>query len=147
MAINAGFLLGAAISIFYFFFGRLYSLPELLSITLKNPTCNYHNNSASSSRNSLIVISGFIFFSAILRTLYHEHINSYFPFDKDLYLKKISTLRLIISGILVGFGSQLAITDKYNTGIMGVHRFTLSSLVYFLSYFGAAMLTVTYKVA
>ena len=39
MALSAGLLLAAATSIFYFFFGRLYSLPELLSITLKNPAC------------------------------------------------------------------------------------------------------------
>lgn len=41
LALSAGFLLAAAVSIFYFFFGRLYSLPELLSITLKNPTCTF----------------------------------------------------------------------------------------------------------
>lgn len=78
----------------------------------QKPSLYRHNNSASSSRHSLIVISGFVFFSAILRTLYHEHINGYFPFDNDVYLRKISTLRLIISGALVGFGSQLALTGK-----------------------------------
>jgi hypothetical protein len=30
---------------------------------------------------------------------------------------------------------------------MGVYRFSLSSIIYFFSYFGAAMLTVTYKIA
>lgn len=38
-AVQCGLLLGSAASIFYLFFGRLLSIPELLSITLKNPTC------------------------------------------------------------------------------------------------------------
>lgn len=39
MALHCGLLLGSAASIFYLFFGRLLSVPELLSTALKNPTC------------------------------------------------------------------------------------------------------------
>jgi hypothetical protein len=38
-AVNSGLLLSAAVSIFYIFFGRLLSLPELLSVTLRAPAC------------------------------------------------------------------------------------------------------------
>ena len=41
IAVQCGLLLGTAASIFYLFFGRLLSIPELVSITLKNPTCKY----------------------------------------------------------------------------------------------------------
>ena len=39
IAIQCGVLLGTASSIFYLFFGRLLSIPELIGVTLKNPTC------------------------------------------------------------------------------------------------------------
>jgi len=40
LAVDSGLLLAAAVSIFYLFFGRLFSLPELVGITLRAPTCN-----------------------------------------------------------------------------------------------------------
>ena len=39
MALQCGIILGAAASIFYLFFGKLLSVPELLGISLKSPTC------------------------------------------------------------------------------------------------------------
>lgn len=39
MALQCGLLLAAASSIFYLFFGKLLSIPELLSTTLKDPKC------------------------------------------------------------------------------------------------------------
>jgi uncharacterized membrane protein YedE/YeeE len=93
------------------------------------------------------VISGFVFLSAILRTFYHEHISAYYPFDDEVYLRKISTLRLIISGALVGIGSQLALNGREHSGIMGVPNFSLSSITAFITLFGSAMLTVTYRIA
>ncbi len=39
LALQCGLLLGSAASIFYLFFGRLLSIPELLGIVLKNPKC------------------------------------------------------------------------------------------------------------
>lgn len=104
-------------------------------------------HSATQSRNSIIVISGFVFLAAILRTFYHEHISGYFPFDDEVYLSKISTLRLIISGTLVGVGSQMALTGQEGCGVMGVPSLSLSSLLSFLTLFGSTMLTVTYKLA
>lgn len=43
MALHCGLLLGSAASIFYLFFGRLLSIPELLSNTLKDPTCTHNH--------------------------------------------------------------------------------------------------------
>lgn len=61
VAINSGLLLAAAVSIFYVFFGRLFSLPELVGITLRNPTCsryfiqlNYHENHLLSFLDSFL---------------------------------------------------------------------------------------------
>jgi hypothetical protein len=39
LAVDSGLLLAAAVSVFYLFFGRLFSLPELLGITLRTPSC------------------------------------------------------------------------------------------------------------
>jgi uncharacterized membrane protein YedE/YeeE len=100
---------------------------------------------ANKSRNSFIIIAGFIFFSAIVRTFYHEHISGSFPFDDEVYLQKISTLRLIISGALVGLGSQLALQGREDSGVMGVPTFSVNSFVSVVTLFGSAMLTVTYR--
>ena len=43
IAIQCGLLFGTAASIFYLFFGRLLSIPELLGICLKKPTCKSIN--------------------------------------------------------------------------------------------------------
>jgi|JI9StandDraft_2_1071091.scaffolds.fasta_scaffold387304_1 hypothetical protein len=44
MALQCGLLLGSAASIFYLFFGRLLSIPELLGVTLKDPKCIFTHN-------------------------------------------------------------------------------------------------------
>ena len=41
IAIQCGLLLGTAASIFYLFFGRLLSIPELIGTILKKPTCTF----------------------------------------------------------------------------------------------------------
>lgn len=102
-------------------------------------------HSASGSRSSLTIIAGLVFLSALLRTFYHEHISAYFPFDDEVYLRKLSTLRLIIAGALVGTGSQLALSGREGTGVLGVPAFTLKSLTSTIAFFGSAMLTVTLK--
>lgn len=88
-------------------------------------------------------MSGFVFVSALVRTLYHEHLTNFYPFDEELYLKKISTLRLILSGALVGLGSQYAITGSENSGLLGLPTFSLRSFLSIISVFGTTMLTVT----
>lgn len=80
-----------------------------------------------------------------MRTFYHEHISGSFPFDDEVYLQKISTLRLIISGALVGLGSQLALQGREDSGVMGVPTFSVNSFVSVVTLFGSAMLTVTYR--
>ena len=57
-------------------------------------------------------MSGSIFISAIIKILYHEHLSDFYPYDEEAYLRKISTLRLIISGSLVGLGAQFAIEGR-----------------------------------
>lgn len=147
MAINSSLLLAAAVSIFYLFFGRLFSLPEILSNILRSPTCSDPIIIAETSRNSFIIIAGLIFTSALVKTLYHEHFISFYPYDDDTYLKTISTLRLILSGLLVGIGSQVAILGRENCGILGIPTFSLRSLVTTITIFGTTMLTVTYKLS
>jgi hypothetical protein len=77
--------------------------------------------------------------------LYHEHFISFYPYDDENYLKKISTLRLIISGLLVGLGSQIAILGRENCGILGLPTFSFRSLITTITIFGTTMLTITYK--
>lgn len=104
-------------------------------------------HSAESSRSSFIIIAGLIFTSALAKTLYHEHFISFYPYDEDSYLKRISTLRLIISGVLVGLGSQIAVLGRENSGILGLTTFSLRSLVTSITVIGTTMLTITYKLA
>lgn len=42
LAIRSSLLLAAAVSIFYLFFGRLFSFPEILSNILRAPTCTQY---------------------------------------------------------------------------------------------------------
>jgi hypothetical protein len=41
----------------------------------------------------------------------------------------------------------MALTGRENSGVMGVPAFSLQSFVSFITLFGSAMLTVTYKVS
>jgi hypothetical protein len=44
IAIHSSLLIAAAAAIFYVFFGRLFSLPEILSNILRAPTCKHSLN-------------------------------------------------------------------------------------------------------
>jgi hypothetical protein len=87
-----------------------------------------------------------LFVSALTKTLYHEHIIDYHPYDTFAYLEKISTLRLIIAGILVGFGSQYASENQRNDGFLGVPRLTLRSISSYTISFVVCVLAATYKI-
>jgi len=77
--------------------------------------------------------------------MYHEHLTNFYPYDSEAYLQKIPTLRLIISGALIGLGSQYTIIGLENTGTLGVPTFSLRSLVSTIVLFGTTMITVTYQ--
>jgi hypothetical protein len=79
--------------------------------------------------------------------LYHEHFIIFYPYDEESYLKSISTLRLILAGVLVGLGSQIAVLGRENCGILGLPTFSLRSITTTIVIFGTTFLTVTYKLA
>lgn len=60
-------------------------------------------------------------------------------------MKKISTIRLIISGALVGLGSQYTISNFEGTGSLGIPTFSARSMLSTVVLFGTTMLTVTYQ--
>jgi len=47
----------------------------------------------------------------------------------------------------VGIGSQMALNGREGSGVMGVPNFSFSSIAAFITLFGSAMLTVTYRLA
>lgn len=47
----------------------------------------------------------------------------------------------------MGIGSQMALNGREGSGIMGVPNFSFSSIAAFITLFGSAMLTVTYRLA
>ncbi len=102
---------------------------------------------AELSRYSFVILSGFIFATSLTKTLYHEHYMSFYPYDDDLYLQNLSTIRLIISGILIGLGSQIVLIGRENNGVLGLPTFSIRSLFTTFVVLGTTVLTVTYKVA
>jgi hypothetical protein len=92
-----------------------------------------------------VVISGFVFVSALVRTLYYEHIIDFYPFDSSVEMKAISALRLIIGGLLMGFGYSYCTFGSNNEGLFGLPRFTLRSILTTAISGGCAFAFATYK--
>ena len=100
---------------------------------------------AESSRMKLTFISGLVFWSGLIKNLYHEHLTSFDPFDSPNYTEKTSAVRLIFAGLLVGFGSQYAkIGTNSSFSLDAIPQFSLKSIFGCIVVFISACLTHTY---
>lgn len=90
-------------------------------------------------------VSGLVFFSALIKNLYHEHLTSFDPYDAPSYTQNTSPVRLIIAGLLVGFGSQFAKINSNNSiSLDGTPKFSLKSIIGNILVLVSACLTHTY---
>ena len=93
----------------------------------------------------LTFISGLVFFSALVKNLFHEHLTSFDPFDSCFYTENTSVVRLIVADLLVGFGSQYAKINSNNSfSLDGAPKFSIKSIIGNILVIVSACLTHTY---
>lgn len=82
----------------------------------------------------------------MIKTLYHEHLTDFEPFDSPKFTQNTSPLRLIVAGLLVGFGSQYAAKDSNNSfSLDGMPSFNVKSILGNIFAILAGCLTHTYQ--
>jgi hypothetical protein len=75
------------------------------------------------------LLAGLIFSAALIRTFYHEHIISFWPYDSNAYHEDIEPMLLIVSGFLVGLGSGVDDGSCTYQIMTGLPRFKLKSFL------------------
>ncbi len=84
-AYEAAWNLTLSASVYFLLFGNVLSVSNMIGEILNSAFSNSHFNSGESSRMKLTFVSGLIFFSALIKIMYHEHLTDFEPFDSILY--------------------------------------------------------------
>lgn len=84
-----------------------------------------------------------VFISAIVNKLYQIGAISSLPFDSTSFSLKSSVTHLILSGLLVGVGTELANGCTSGHGLCGMPRFSLRSYTAVLTFLSTAIVTST----
>lgn len=90
-----------------------------------------------------IALLGMVFASALINYLYEEKKILHHPFDSLELVLGSSVTHLVVSGLLVGVGTELSNGCTSGHGLCGLPRFSLRSFVSVLVFLSTAIATAT----
>jgi uncharacterized protein len=119
-----GLLIGLSASLMMLLYGRITGISSMIQNIITRQT--------GAGYNSSVFLLGMILGSLIL-SLSH---------DINIQPKASNPLLIILSGLLVGYGTSLGSGCTSGHGICGLSRFSLRSLVATLTFMGSGIMTV-----
>ena len=84
-----------------------------------------------------------VFISALVNKLYQLGLVESLPFDSTSFSSGSSVTRLIVSGLLVGIGTELSNGCTSGHGLCGMPRFSLRSFAAVITFLSTAIATAT----
>jgi uncharacterized membrane protein YedE/YeeE len=95
------------------------------------------------ARRSFTIICGLIFSSSAIAYMFQNGLTDFYPFDK---VAKGSNTHLILSGFLVGFGTQLGSGCTSGHGLCGLPRLSLRSFGAVMIFLITGIITATFDI-